>query len=267
MIRDLKQETVLITGGTMGIGLACGLKFGARGAKCVLTYKWGTADEDAVRAEFERIQAPRPEIIRADVGNPDDTAQLMKTLRESCDGVNTFVSNVSAALIVGGPGDYSPKALFRSIDYSAWPMFDYTARLHETFGRYPRYIIGISSTGVDNYSRGYDFMAASKAVMETLCRYMSYHLEGEGVRINVVRSCNVKTLSLEDTFGREFLDFSSKFIGPEHFIDAGDVANVVLTLASGLLDGMSGQVITVDKGVTFFDNIMRTFDERDALGL
>ena len=42
-------QTVLVTGGTMGIGLATALAFASRGARCVLTYKWGTADEDEVR--------------------------------------------------------------------------------------------------------------------------------------------------------------------------------------------------------------------------
>jgi len=102
--------------------------------------------------------------------------------------------------------------------------------------------------------------------METLCRYMSYRLEESGVRINVVRTCNVRTLALDDTFGKEFVEFAARFMRDEHFIDAGEVAGVVLALASGLLDGMSGQVITVDRGLTFFDNIRRIYEERGRLG-
>ena len=267
MIRDLANETVLITGGTMGIGLACALSFAAQGAKCVLTYKWGTADEDAVREQFARIRAQEPDIVRADAGNSDDTRNLMQHLKSRTNGVGVFVSNVSAALIVGELKDYSPKGLFRSIEYSAWPMVEYTMQLHETFGQYPRYVVGISSAGVDMYSRGYDFMAASKAVMETLCRYLSYRLEESGVRINVIRTCNVRTLALEDTFGKEFAEFMARFVRDEHFIDPQEVAGVVLALASGLLDGMNGQVITVDRGTMFFDNIRHLYEERGRLGL
>ena len=39
------------------------------------------------------------------------------------------------------------------------------------FGRYPRYVVGLSSGGPDAFYKNYDFVAASKAVMETLCRY------------------------------------------------------------------------------------------------
>jgi hypothetical protein len=34
-----------------------------------------------------------------------------------------------------------------------------------------------------------------------------------------------------------------------------------------MLDGFSGQVITVDRGTTFFDNLMRLYHERERLGL
>jgi len=251
----------------MGIGLATALRFAARGARCVLTYKWGSADEDAVRDAFARRGAHPPEIVRADVVNADDTAALMRHLRSITDGVGVFVSNVSAALVTGGLDDYSAKALLRSIEYSAWPMYDYTARLKETFGTYPRYVIGVSSTGVDSYSRGYDFMAASKAVMETLCRYLSYRLEPDGVRINVVRTCNVRTLAFDDTFGAEFAEFASQFVRPEHYVDPDEVAGVIFALASGLLDGVSGQILTVDRGITFMDTVMRLYAEREQLQL
>lgn len=253
---------MLVTGGTMGIGLACALAFASRGAKCVITYKWGTADEDAVREQFARCGARMPDIVRADVADAEDTAELMRHLHATASGVGVFVSNVSAALVTSEIKDYSFKALCRSIEYSAWPMYEYTARLSETFGRYPRYVIGVSSTGVDRYSRGYDFMASSKAVMETLCRYLSYRLEEHGVRINVVRTCNVRTLALDDTFGKDFASFADRFSRPEHRIEPAEVAGVVLALASGLLDGVSGQIVTVDRGITFFDNVLGLYADR-----
>ena len=251
----------------MGIGLATALEFASQGAQCILTYKWGTANEGDVLRQFKNIGAKPPDIVRADVANSQDTRELMEHLKSNWPGIGVFVSNVSAALIVDELKDYTAKALFRSIEYSAWPFYEYTACLKDAFGQYPRYVIGISSTGVDSYSRGYDFMAASKAVMEALCRYMSYRLEQFGVRINVVRSCNVRTLALDDTFGKEFTTFASQFIREEHYIAPQEVAGTVLALASGLLDGMSGQIITVDRGITFADNILRIYDERDELGL
>ena len=77
---------------------------------------------------------------------------------------------------------------------------------------------------------------------------------------------NVKTLALDETFGRDFSTFAEGFTG-QHSIDPSEVGRVILALASGLLDGVSGQIITVDRGITFFDNIMHLYHERDRLGL
>ena len=54
---------------------------------------------------------------------------------------------------------------------------------------------------------------------------------------------------------------------PEHMVDPREVAEVVVALGSGLMDGMNGQVITVDRGMSFFDDLMRLYAEREQLGL
>ena len=41
MFTDYRDKVVLITGGTKGIGLACGLAFARQGAQVVLTHRWG----------------------------------------------------------------------------------------------------------------------------------------------------------------------------------------------------------------------------------
>jgi len=265
MSGHLEGNVVLITGGTQGIGLATGLAFGRHGAQCTLTYKWGTADEDEIRRRFAEIGAPPPSLVCADVSRDDDTTALLEGMRQRHGRVDAFVSNVSVALVVSGLSDYEKRSLLTSIEYSAWPLFAYPQRIKDIFGTYPRYIVGLSSGGVDAFYKNYDFVAASKAVMEALCRYMSYRLFDEDVRVNVVRSRLVRTESLRATFGEAFEPFAERFNMDRQFITAEEVANVVLVLCSGLLDGVNGQVIMVDRGTTFFDNMMRLYNEREAL--
>jgi enoyl-[acyl-carrier-protein] reductase (NADH) len=188
-------------------------------------------------------------------------------MRACHDRVDVFISNVTAAPVVGSLDDYSARALRQSIEYSAWPLVAYTRRIKEVFGRYPRYVVGMSSTGVDAFSVGYDFVAASKAVMETLCRYLNYRLFDEDVRVNVIRSRSVRTASFDAHFGAAFADFALRFTRESHFMQAEEVADAAVALCSGLLDGVSGQVLTVDRGTTFFDNLMRLYEERHELEL
>jgi NAD(P)-dependent dehydrogenase (short-subunit alcohol dehydrogenase family) len=260
-------KAVLITGGTMGIGLATGLAFGRHGARCILTHKWGTADEEDVLRAFAEADAPAPMIVQADVASVEDTHALLDAIKSEHEHIEAFISNVSVGLVVKDFEDYEKRSLFKSIEYSAWPMVEYTRQIKNVFGRYPRYVVGLSSGGPDAFYRNYDFVAASKAVMETLCRYLNYRLFDEDVRINVVRSRLVRTESLRATFGRDFEDFAERFNMRRQFIGCDEVASAILALCSGLMDGVSGQVIMVDRGTSFFDNLMRIYEERDALDI
>jgi len=251
----------------MGIGLATGLAFARQGASCWLTHRWGSADEGEVCARFAREGLTPPRIVQADVGNREESLALLAEIKQHHDHVEAFVSNVSFGLVVQSLDDYELRSLFRSIEYSAWPMYQYAEDIHKIFGRWPRYVVGLSSGGPDHYYKNYDFIAASKAVMETLCRYMSYRLFDEDIRINVVRSRLVRTESLRATFGRDFEEFAERFNMTRQFIPEEEVANTILALCSGLLDGVRGQVLMVDRGTTFFDNLMRLYNERDSLDL
>src|SRR5215470_1438096 len=266
-MNDLRGKAVLITGGTMGIGLATGLAFARQGAICTLTYKWGTAEQEEILAKFRREDLPAPNIIEADVSRAEDTDDLLEQLRQRHDCIEAFISNVSVGLVVKDLKEYKLQSLFQTIEYSAWPIFEYPRKIKQVFGRYPRYIVGLSSGGPDHYYKNYDFIAASKAVMETLCRYMNYRLFDEDVRINVVRSRLVRTESLRATFGEDFETFAERFNMKRQFITPDEVANATLALCSGLMDGVSGQTLMVDRGTTFFDNLMRLYNERDQLQL
>jgi len=174
VIGDFRDRTALVTGGTMGIGLETALDLAERGARCAVTYKWGTADEDEVYRRFSDRRASKPLIIRADIGNADDTTALMEELRREWERVDIFVNNASVALVVKDVKDYSLKTFSKAMEYTAWPLFAYVNQIREYFGGYPRYVIAMSSRGPDSYAKGYDFVASAKAALETMCRYMSY---------------------------------------------------------------------------------------------
>jgi NAD(P)-dependent dehydrogenase (short-subunit alcohol dehydrogenase family) len=268
MIRDMRDKSVLVTGGTKGIGLAIALGFAQRGAHCTLTYRWGTADEDEVKGKFSSLSAPEPQLIQADVAETADTIALLKEIHARHAAIDVFISNVAGSVVVPSFEEMTERALAKSIHYSAWPTFEYMQRIRSEFGKYPRYVVATSSPGADSYNPGYEFVAASKAVLETLVKYANYRLRNEDVRINVVRAAAVPTQSTRDMFGDELFKFLERLAPPGfQWLREQDVADVVLALCSGLMDGVKGQVITVDRGQLFSDNLMRLYVQREALGL
>jgi NAD(P)-dependent dehydrogenase (short-subunit alcohol dehydrogenase family) len=257
---DLHGKTALITGGTKGIGLASALALAEAGAQVFLTYNWGSAGLDDVAGLFSRSGAQPPGLFQADAAREEDTVRLMDDLAASAQRIDIFVSNVSFALRTMSLEDYKKRSLFKSLEYSTWPLIDYTRRIKSRFGSYPRYILGISSDGPDHFYRGYDFVAASKALLEFFSRYLAGHLSAEGSRVNVLRFGSVNTESFRAMFGDEFFSYMEKSGVPaESMLTPTDCAKAVLAMCSGLLDAVNGQIISVDYGLPFKDNSMMRY--------
>ena len=250
---DYRGKAVLITGGTRGIGLACGLAFARHGARAILTHRWGSADEGELRAKFAEIGALEPMIVEADVSREEDTKALLERVKAEHERIDVFVSNVCVVMRGDGPLQHSRRALYKSLEYSSWPFVGYLHAIHRTFGTYPRYAVAMSSDGPDTHYPAYDYVAVAKAVLETFVRYMATHLRADGCKVHALRSRQVMTESFKDMFGPDQVELGRRFA--EFACTPEEIADTTLALCSGMFDAMSGQVVTLDRGAAFVDNI------------
>ena len=267
ILNDFKDKAVVITGGTAGIGLETGLEFGKLGAHVYLTYLWGTSDEGEIVQQFADAGARAPVFVEADVSRDDDTKALMEQVRNDHDRIFVMVSNAAFGHVSKGIDDLTQKALHRTLTYSAWPFVGYLQQHKETFGCWPRYAIGLSSGGPRYRLPGYDFIAAAKTTMEIYCRYLTSDLLAEDINLNIVAANPVQTRSMEATFGPEFAPFCQKHHSEDWLATTGECAGAVVALCSGLMDGIKGQLLMLDHGFGFSDNVCRLFTHREELGL
>lgn len=258
---DLTGKVAVITGGTRGIGLGAAQALASAGATCVMTYRWGSADLEGLSRDFEERGWAAPMLEMADVSHHDDTLALMERISERFDGVDIFINNVAFAARTPSLSDYRKRSLFKSLEYSAWPLVDYIQTMDEVFGRVPGHVVAISSDGVDRSYPAYDFVAVSKSVLEVMARYLGSHLASRGCRVNVLRFGMVATESFEAMFGADIWDFlGEEGIEKEDLLAPRECGKAVLALCSGLLDAMQSEVVTVDRAMAFEDNMMRRYE-------
>jgi NAD(P)-dependent dehydrogenase (short-subunit alcohol dehydrogenase family) len=242
-----QDMNVLVTGGTRGLGMAIGREFARAGATVFLTHRWGSVNEAELAAAFRAEGLAPPCIIEGDASDSEATRALMATIKQQVGALDVVVSNVAFAKLVSDLGDLKRSALDLSLGYSAWPIVDLVQAAQEVIGQYPRYVVGISSDGAEICHEAYDLVGVSKAVLETLCRYLALRLKPHGVRVNAIRPGFLDTASSRATFGDAVVEAIKEHVG-ELFLDPQGVARVCLALCSGYMDAVTGQVIVADEG-------------------
>ncbi|WP_296717021.1 SDR family oxidoreductase [Erythrobacter sp.] len=90
-LKPLEEQTIVITGGSSGIGLATARHAAERGANVVIIAR----NEDGLKSAAEQIRAEggRCDTISADVGKREDVKAAVRTVIERHGGFDTWVSN------------------------------------------------------------------------------------------------------------------------------------------------------------------------------
>ncbi|HEY3464842.1 MAG TPA: SDR family oxidoreductase [Amycolatopsis sp.] len=189
--------TLIVTGGSRGIGAAICTLAASRGYDVVVNY---SGDPAPAREVADRVRAHGRQALafRADVSVEDDVRALFDAAA-SLGPVTALVNN--AAIVGNTPGrldEYEVDVVRRTLDVNVTGVFlccrEAVRRMSTRHGGEGGAIVNISSTAARTGSAGeWVHYAASKAAVDTLTFGLAQEVGGEGVRVNAVRPGMVHT--------------------------------------------------------------------------
>ena len=244
----LKDKVSIITGGARGIGKAIVKEFAAEGAKVVFNY---LKSEDKAKALKEEIEAGGGEamIFKADVKNLES---MKKMLEETVDHFGRL------DIVVNNAGILKDKALML-MDNDDWNDVIST-NLSGTYNLTRAAIVTLlkqksgniinmtSVAGITGISRQVNY-SASKAGVIGFTKALAKEVGPYNIRVNAIAPGYTET-DMIDGIKDENKAKIKEYIPLNRFGDPEEIAKLALFLASDNSNYITGQVITIDGGLS-----------------
>ncbi|MEW2526433.1 SDR family oxidoreductase [Streptomyces sp. NPDC047071] len=208
--------------------------------------------------ELAASQLPKPaEVLALDVQRPPDFPALAEAVAErwpELDGVVHAVAGAPPVAIGGGFLTASATDAEGALRTSALSLHALTTALAPLLerGATPGSVVGIDFDGTRAWP-GYDWMGVAKAALESVCRYLALYLGPTGIRVNLVATGPVETVSGRGVSTFDALDRRWREEAPLGWDSTTAAAEVVtgpaLFLLSDLARGVTGEVLHADGGM------------------
>jgi len=242
-----KDRVAVITGATGYLGRVLSRGFAEAGATLVLTSRRQEALDQL--ANELALPAERISTVAADLTEISAGEQIIAAALKKAGRIDTLVisaGTLADALIAG----LTDEAFARVHEVNVQGAFRLLrAGLRPMILQRSGSVVVVSSTAAHRPNVGQAAYAASKAALEMIIRVAARETAGRGIRINGVAP-GLLTGGMAARIIDEAADRALAAIPMGRLGEAGEVAPVVLFLASPMSSYITGQVWCIDGGLT-----------------
>ncbi|MER7046415.1 3-oxoacyl-ACP reductase FabG [Streptomyces jumonjinensis] len=249
-----ENRSVIVTGGTRGIGHGIAGLFASRGAAVLLTGRDGTTAA-GIAAELARTTGGRVAGIGVDLREPEAIERMAAEAVRLHGGIDVLCANA---------GIFPEKPLREMTAADVDEVLDVNLRgsvlsvraclpAMEAAGR-GRIVLTSSITGPVTGYTGWSHYGASKAGQLGFLRGAALETAPYGITVNAVLPGNVRTEGL-GALGEEYLRGMTASIPVGRLGETSDIAHAVLFLASDEAAFITGQTLVVDGGQTLPESL------------
>lgn len=246
----LTDQVALVTGGSRGIGRAVVQALAREGAKVAFVYKGSQAAAEELQQEITAAGGVA-KAVQGDVSDPETARRVVAGVLADWGRVDILVNNAGVirdGLFVRMDSDNWKAVLNTNLDgtfYFCRAVAEQMA-LKQRSGR----IINVSSVAAEHVNAGQANYAASKGAVNAFTRALAVELGSRSVTVNAVAPGFIET-DMSEAVRNKAGDFIAKKLVPLRRLGKPeDIAGVVLFLAGPAGAYVTGQVITVDGGLS-----------------
>jgi NAD(P)-dependent dehydrogenase (short-subunit alcohol dehydrogenase family) len=244
---DLTGRTVVVTGGTRGIGLALAEGFVLAGADVVVASRKADACEQA--ATHLRGLGGRAIGVPTHLGDLDALDALVTRAADEFGGIDVVVNNAANAL-AQPLGEMTPEAWTKSFEVNLrGPVFLVQQALPHLKASPAAAVLNTVSVGAFNFAPAVSMYAAGKAALLSFTRSMAAAYAPFGIRVNALAPGPVDTDMMRNN-PVEVVDAMANATLQKRLASPDEMVGAALLLVSDAGSYLTGQAIIVDGGGT-----------------